>query len=48
MEGNAEMDLALVYAGNQSYYLAGAGHLLVMEKQKGNWTVIKSLMVWIS
>jgi hypothetical protein len=45
---NAGMDRALVYTGNQAHYLAGAGHLLVMEKRDGVWTTIQSLMVWIS
>ena len=45
---NAGMDQALVYAGNQSYYLAGAGHLHWMEKQDGTWTTRNTVMVWIS
>jgi hypothetical protein len=44
----ADMDQALVYVGNQSNYLAGAGYLLLMEKQDGSWKIDQSLMVWIS
>jgi hypothetical protein len=45
---NAGMDRALVYAGNQSGYLAGAGFLYLLEKAGAEWTVRDSLMVWIS
>ncbi len=45
---NAALDRALVYVGTQSNYLAGAGYLLLMEKQDGIWIINQSLMVWIS
>jgi hypothetical protein len=45
---NHAMDRALVYTGNQSHYLAGAGHLFLMEKRDGRWTIQETLMVWIS
>jgi hypothetical protein len=39
---------ALVYAGNQSNYLAGIGFLYYMEKASGKWILRNSVMVWIS
>jgi hypothetical protein len=45
---NAAMDQALVYAGNQADYLAGAGYVLLMEKENGAWIIQNSEMVWIS
>jgi hypothetical protein len=45
---NPSMDLALVYVGNQSGWLAGAGYYLLMEKENGVWKILKETMAWIS
>jgi len=45
---NPGLDQALVYAGNQSNYLAGAGFLYNLEKVGGGWMIRNSVMVWIS
>jgi hypothetical protein len=45
---NPELDRALVYAGDQSNYLAGIGLLYYLEKTGGNWHIRNSVMVWIS
>jgi len=45
---NREMTQALVYIGNQSHWLAGAGYCVVLAKKDGAWTVEKQVMVWIS
>jgi len=39
---------ALVYAGDQSNYLAGVGFLYYLEKVGGSWNIRNSVMVWIS
>ncbi len=41
-------DQALVYAGNMSYSLAGAGYLFLMEKHGERWEITARTMVWIS
>jgi hypothetical protein len=45
---NPAVDQALVYAGNQSHYLAGAGYYYLLARENGAWTVKGQLMVWIS
>ena len=45
---NKDMTQALVYAGNMSYALAGAGYFYLLENQDGTWVVVNETMVWIS
>jgi hypothetical protein len=45
---NAAVNQALIYAGNQSDDLAGAGYVYLMEKRDGIWSMENSIMVWIS
>jgi hypothetical protein len=45
---NKDMTQALVYVGNMSYSLAGAGYYYLLENQDGTWVVINETMVWIS
>lgn len=45
---NAEMTQALVYVGNQSHWLAGAGFYYLLAKEGGTWKVVGQVMVWIS
>jgi len=45
---NAAMDQALVYVGNQSHWLAGAGYFLLLSKIDGRWTIQSEMMAWIS
>ena len=45
---NADMTQALVYVGNQSHYLAGAGVYYLLAKEDGTWRVVGEVMVWIS
>ena len=45
---NPQVDMALVYVGNQSDWLAGAGYYVVLKKESGNWVVQGQLMTWIS
>jgi hypothetical protein len=45
---NAVMDQALVYVGNQSHWLAGAGYYVLLEKVDGVWTITQQVMTWIS
>ncbi|MDR2205289.1 MAG: hypothetical protein LBE36_03945 [Flavobacteriaceae bacterium] len=39
---------ALVYYGNQSDFLAGAGYLVLFQKINGNWEIKYLTMLWIS
>ncbi len=45
---NASLDEALVYIGNQSHWLAGAGYYVLLRKANGAWTVDQQVMTWIS
>jgi hypothetical protein len=45
---NAAGDKALVYVGNQSHFLAGAGFAVVLGKKNGVWTILNQVMLWIS
>jgi len=45
---NSEKDQALVYVGNQSHWLAGAGYYVLLVKENGDWIVKESIMTWIS
>ena len=45
---NINITQALVYAGNMSYALAGAGYFYLLENQDGTWVVVNETMVWIS
>jgi hypothetical protein len=45
---NNALDQALVYAGTQSQWLAGAGYYLFLKKVNGTWTVLQQVMTWIS
>ena len=45
---NHALDQALVYAGTQSQWLAGAGYYLLLKKVNGVWIVDQQVMTWIS
>ena len=45
---NRERDQALVYVGNQSHWLGGAGYYLFLTKEEGVWRIQEEIMVWIS
>lgn len=45
---NATTTQALVYAGNQSNWLAGIGWLILLEKHGDQWEVVARHMTWIS
>ena len=45
---NQALDQALVYAGTQSQWLAGAGYYLLLKKVNGVWIVDQQVMTWIS
>jgi len=45
---NNALDQALVYAGMQSHWLAGAGYYLLLNKVNGAWIVEQQVMTWIS
>jgi hypothetical protein len=45
---NAKRDRALVYVGNQSHWLAGAGYYALLEKENGVWRVRDKVLVWVS
>lgn len=45
---NSDRTRALVYVGNQSHWLTGAGFYLVLVKTKGGWSVEHEFMSWIS
>ncbi len=45
---NKNLDQALLYVGNQSHYLAGAGFYVLLERTNSGWVIIKSTMSWIS
>jgi hypothetical protein len=45
---NNALDQALLYAGTQSQWLAGAGYYLFLKKVNGTWTVLQQVMTWIS
>ncbi len=45
---NSRKDRALVYIGNQSYWLSGAGYYVLLTKKNEIWTVENEVMVWIS
>lgn len=45
---NMDMDQALIYIGNQSHWLGGAGYYILMEKESGIWLVDQQVMTWIS
>lgn len=45
---NREGDQALVYVGNQSHWLAGAGYYVLLARQDGAWVIQDNVMVWIS
>jgi hypothetical protein len=45
---NSKRDIALVYVGNQSHWLAGAGYYVLLEKVDGQWVVKDETMTWIS
>jgi hypothetical protein len=45
---NQKRDAAVVYIGNQSHCLAGAGYLVLMTKDGGAWKVTEKVMLWIS
>ncbi len=41
-------DRALVYIGNQSHWLAGAGYAVVLGLTDGQWSILNQVMLWIS
>jgi hypothetical protein len=45
---NPVADQALVYAGNASNVLAGAGFYYLLARENGAWKIIQQLMVWVS
>ncbi len=45
---NPSLDMALVYVGNTSGFLAGSGYYLLMSKENGIWKNVAEIMVWIS
>jgi hypothetical protein len=45
---NAGLDQALVYVGNQAYYLAGEGDYVLLSKAGGEWKIEKTVLAWIS
>jgi hypothetical protein len=45
---NSKRDIALVYVGNQSHWLAGTGYYVLLEKVDGQWVVKDETMTWIS
>jgi hypothetical protein len=45
---NAAGDKALVYMGNQSHFLAGAGYAVVLAKKDGVWKILNQVMLWVS
>jgi len=38
----------VVYRGAQFECLGGAGYLITLEKENGNWTIKSENMLWIS
>ena len=45
---NEAKDRAVLYAGNQSHWVAGEGNVVLMKKMAGRWTVQGEGMMWIS
>lgn len=45
---NQKADQALLYIGQSSNFLAGAGHMLWLVLENGRWIVKQQVMVWIS
>lgn len=45
---NEAKDTAVLYAGNQSHWVAGEGNMVLMKKTAGRWTVLGEAMMWIS
>jgi hypothetical protein len=45
---NEAKDTAVLYAGNQSHWVAGQGNMVLMKKTAGRWTVQSQSMMWIS
>jgi hypothetical protein len=45
---NASLDQAVVYVGNVSGPLMGAGYYYLMEKKDGQWLIKEQVMAWIS
>jgi hypothetical protein len=45
---NQGVDSALVYVGNQSDWLGGAGYYVLLNKENGQWFVRGQVMTWIS
>jgi hypothetical protein len=39
---------AILYFGEQSHYVAGAGYLIFLAKDEGKWMVKEQVMLWIS
>jgi len=45
---NEKRDQAVLYVGNQSHWLAGAGFYVFLAKKDGSWVILNRKMVWIS
>ncbi len=45
---NQQMNVAMLYVGNQSDWLAGAGFYVLLGKVSDKWTVQAKMMAWIS
>jgi len=45
---NSTHDQALVYLGNSCGLLCGNGYLVVLDKHKGKWKVVKQGRIWVA
>jgi len=45
---NGDRTQALLYVGNQSHWLAGAGFYMLLEKKGDKWEIVAKNMCWIS
>jgi hypothetical protein len=47
---NRRGDMAMVYVGSQSHWLAGSGHIRILRKQGDKWVVVPAIIgpMWVS
>lgn len=45
---NSTNDLALVYIENYCGRLCGSGYLILLQRQKDNWKVVNTDLMWVS
>jgi len=45
---NSDLTQALVYVGNWSHWVVGAGYYVLLAKERSVWVVRDKVMVWIS